>query len=288
MYAVAGVTGKTGSVAASSLLRQGAPVRVIVRNEAKGRQWKEQGAEVAVADLDDANGLGRALVGVKGLYFLVPPNLQADNGLAFMRGVVDTLHEVLSETPIRHVVYLSSIGAQHPAGTGPIRGHYYGEQKLRSLETKFTFIRAAYFMENTAQFLPSMRDQGVMPVMFDPAKKIPMIATQDIGETAARALLQPPAATQVIELAGPAEYSILDATEAYSRALGKYITPVRVPDEGIAAALKQMGVSESIAELFREMAMGIENGTVAFEDGNAQLVRGTVTLNAFVQQLLAG
>ena len=81
MYAVAGVTGNTGSVVATSLLGQGEQVRVIVRNEEKGRQWKEQGAEVAVASLDDAAALARALDGVEGLYYLVPPNLQAEDGL---------------------------------------------------------------------------------------------------------------------------------------------------------------------------------------------------------------
>ena len=287
MYAVTGVSGNTGSVVASSLLRQGRKVRVIVRNEEKGAQWREQGAEVAVANLDSAEALRQALNGVDGLYFLVPPNFQADDGLGFMRRIVDTLHTVLTDNPIPHIAYLSSIGAQHVAGTGPIRGHHYGEQKLMPLETRFTFIRAAYFMENTASLLPSMRDQGALPVFFDPAKKIPMVSTQDIGETAARVLLEPPAATQVIELAGPVEYSILDASEAYSTRLGKYITPLRIPEEGVVPALRQMGISESVAELFREMSNGIENGTVDYEGGTARFIRGTVTLDAFVQQVLA-
>src|SRR5262245_37269945 len=110
MYAVTGVSGNTGSVVASALLRRNKAVRVIVRDEPKGRQWKDQGAEVAVANLDDAAALSRALEGVKGLYFLVPPNLHAQDGLGFMHGIVDTLHDVLSQKPIPHAAYLSSIG----------------------------------------------------------------------------------------------------------------------------------------------------------------------------------
>src|SRR5207244_2497014 len=141
-------------------------------------------------------------------YYLIPPNLQAVDGLAHARGFVDVLHDVLDKNPIPNVTYLSSIGAQHVVGTGPIRGHHYGEQKLRPLETTFTFVRAAYFMENTASVLNAMREQGVLPTFFDPAKKIPMVATQDIGETAAWSLLDPPTKTQVIELAGPIDYSM--------------------------------------------------------------------------------
>ena len=47
MYAIAGVTGHVGSVAADTLLSQGKAVRVIVRDAAKGAPWKAKGAEVA-------------------------------------------------------------------------------------------------------------------------------------------------------------------------------------------------------------------------------------------------
>ena len=51
MYVVAGVSGNTGSVVADTLLAQKLPVRVVVRDEAKGAPWKAKGAEVAIADL---------------------------------------------------------------------------------------------------------------------------------------------------------------------------------------------------------------------------------------------
>ncbi len=57
MYVITGVSGHTGSVVASSLLKQGKPVRVIVRAEEKRKSWKAQGAEVALASLDDAGKL---------------------------------------------------------------------------------------------------------------------------------------------------------------------------------------------------------------------------------------
>ena len=49
MYAVAGVTGHTGKAVAETLQAKGQPVRVIVRDEAKGASWKARGAEIAVA-----------------------------------------------------------------------------------------------------------------------------------------------------------------------------------------------------------------------------------------------
>src|SRR5207244_527511 len=73
MYAIAGVTGHTGSIAAETLLAQGKPVRVIVRDAAKGAAWAKKGAEVAVASLDDVGALTKALTGVQGAFVLLPP-----------------------------------------------------------------------------------------------------------------------------------------------------------------------------------------------------------------------
>src|SRR5580704_10595228 len=57
MFAVAGVSGHTGKVVAETLLAQDKAVRVIVRDAAKGEEWKKRGAEVAFADLDDPDAL---------------------------------------------------------------------------------------------------------------------------------------------------------------------------------------------------------------------------------------
>src|SRR5437016_5265158 len=72
MYVVAGVSGNTGKVVAETLLSQKKPVRVIVRDAAKGAAWKARGAEVAVAELDDVPALTKALAGAEGAYLLLP------------------------------------------------------------------------------------------------------------------------------------------------------------------------------------------------------------------------
>ena len=82
MFVIAGASGHTGSVVASTLLAQGKKVRVIVRDEKKGAAWKQKGAEVAIADLDDAKALTRALEGAEGVWALVPPSYGADDLLA--------------------------------------------------------------------------------------------------------------------------------------------------------------------------------------------------------------
>ncbi len=74
MYIVSGATGQTGSVVARTLLEKDLPVRVIVRSEEKGKPWKDLGAEVAIADVRDADALTTAFEGGKVLYLTNPPN----------------------------------------------------------------------------------------------------------------------------------------------------------------------------------------------------------------------
>ncbi|MES2948262.1 MAG: NmrA family NAD(P)-binding protein [Pseudomonadota bacterium] len=67
-YVVFGVTGRTGAApaAADARLRSGHPVRVEVRDPAKGQAWAERSSVVAVADLTDLASITKALSQVQG------------------------------------------------------------------------------------------------------------------------------------------------------------------------------------------------------------------------------
>ena len=287
MYLIAGVSGKTGAAAATALLEKGQPVRVLVRSEDKGRPWREKGAEVAVASLDDAAGLTRALEGVKGAYLLVPPDLTSTDYLVRGRRFLGTMTEALGSARVPHVVFLSSIGAQLAKGTGPVVILHEGETSFSGLRaTRATFIRAGYFMENLGSLVSVARGQGVLPCLFDPNRRIPMIATADIGHTAAQALLEPPAHKEIVELEGLQESSYAAAARILARLLGRPVEAVRVPDEATIPTLLQAGFSESMAGLFKEMAHALDTGIMRFHGGDARHVRGPTTLESVLAKLV--
>src|SRR5690349_10539102 len=130
MYAIAGVSGNTGSVVADTLLAQGKKVRVIVRDAAKGEAWKARGAEVAVAALEDRAALTKALTGVEGAYLLVPPRMGSNAPLEENAAVIESMAAAVTAAKVPHVVVLSSVGAHHPSGTGPIQSAHRAEQVL--------------------------------------------------------------------------------------------------------------------------------------------------------------
>jgi uncharacterized protein YbjT (DUF2867 family) len=285
-YVIAGVSGHTGKVAAETLLAAGQKVRVIVRDAKKGEPWKAKGAEVAIADLGNADELGKALSGAKGVYLLVPPNLAAPDFRAYQKATGEAIVKAVEKSKIPHVVLLSSVGAQHKDGTGPIQALYPIEAALRALSgTVSTFIRAAYFMENLGGSLGAL-PQGILPTFQRTDLSFEMIATKDIGTLAAQVLREGATKTTVIELGGPKKYSMDDAAAALTKITGK---PIKAHNAGIDAmvpTLVSFGFPAGVAELYKEMTIGLEKGHVVFE-GTHRSQRGATDLETVLRGLLA-
>jgi uncharacterized protein YbjT (DUF2867 family) len=278
MFVVLGATGHTGSVVAETLLARKQPVRVVVRSADKGASWKAKGAEVAIASLDDVPALTKAFQGAVGLYLLVPPNYGATAWLAAQRQRMDQAAEAVKTSGISHVVFLSSIGGQIPEGTGPIRAARYGEQKLATVAQNLTILRPCYFMENWAPGIGMARGQGVLLTFIAPEGKIPMISTKDIGRVGAEYLITGGKGKQIVELAGPEEYSPGQAAATLSQILGKAVSAQLAPLSTVVPTFTSLGFSDEAAKLFEEMYTSFSKGTIGYEQP-ASLVRGTVILS---------
>src|ERR1041385_3912118 len=112
MYAIAGVTGRTGRAAAETLLGNKQSVRVIVRDAKQGEPWKARGAEVAVASLTDHTTLTQALTGAQGAYLLVAPGIRSEDLLAAQHVMVEAMSQAVRKSGLPHLVFLSSVGAE--------------------------------------------------------------------------------------------------------------------------------------------------------------------------------
>lgn len=284
MYVVAGVTGHTGAATAQALLSKGQKVRVIVRNPEKGEAWRAKGCEVAVADLADPVALAKALEGAEGVFLLSPPNFAATDFLADRKAFVEKLVEGLKRAKVPNVVFLSSAGAQHPGGTGPVVTVHRAERALRAIAPSVTFIRAAYFVENWGSVIPVAKAQGVLPHFGATNVKFPQTCAKDIGEAAAKALTSPAAGTRVVELAGKEDWSADDIAAALGALLGKEVKAVGAPAEAAAAGLAQAGVPAEMARLYGEMYVGMTKGLLAFEKPES-VIRGSTSLSDMLRAI---
>ncbi len=287
MYVVAGVTGQTGGAVAQELLVRGQAVRALVRSKARAARWAERGVELREVSLDDVHGLRAAFEGARGAYLLVPPANEFDAPNAAACRVVDAYREALEQSPLRHVAMLSSVGAQHEAGTGPILPCHYAERVLVGLKrTRITFLRAAYFMENLRSFLDPVREHGVLPVLFSTDRRVDMVAVSDLARMSVALLMERARKHRVVEAFGPREQTFEQVAASLSVALERPVRAVRVPPDEIVATLQSLGVSRSAAELYREMALGVDSGLVAFERGAVKQVRGATTIEQFVRRFV--
>ncbi len=284
-YFVAGVSGRTGSVVAQSLLDQKQKVRVLVHEAGKGERWKKRGAEVAVGSVEDPHAMANALRGAEAAYLIVPPPPHGLTGiLARMQRIVDAFVLTVSGSHLKHAVLLSSLGAQHEKGTGPIQGLHTAEKALSALKVPFTFLRAGAFVENWAPYLGAAKE-GQLPTFLPPDLKYSQVATHDIGLVAASLLTEHPKAHRVVELAGPVDTSANDVARALSTLLGSEVKAVPQPVSQMAAALQGFGFSAELAGLYQEMTEGFLAGRVGFEHPET-VRRGKETLEQTLGAML--
>ncbi|HWO13854.1 MAG TPA: NmrA family NAD(P)-binding protein [Polyangiaceae bacterium] len=284
MFVITGATGHTGSVAAETLLAAGQKVRVVARNAAKAAPLAARGAEVFVADLGDQEALARAVRGARGVFLISPPDLTAKDFIAERQRLTQRQVDTLAAEGVPHVVLLSSMGAQHPAGTGPIVSVYNAERQLRASGLAATFVRASYFVENWGGVLQAVRSDGVLPSFIAADARIPSVSTVDIGRAVAQALLDGPRGVRVIELTGPSDVSPNDVAATFTRLLGKPIQVVQAPLDAVVPTFTGFGASENVASLFREMYEAIAKGKVVAERG--EHLRGTTSLETTLSALL--
>jgi len=284
MFLMLGASGNTGKVVAETLLTQKKKVRVVLRDAAKGQAWKDAGADVSIADVEDGAALERAFRGAEGAYVLLPPNFSSSQVRVDSNRRASAIAAAVEAAGVPHVVMLSSVGAQQADGTGPVLGLRDAEATFTRARAAVTFVRAAYFMENWGRALYAV-PQGVLPTFLLADKAIPMVATRDIGTAAARLLAEGGRGKRVIELAGPREYSPRDVAAALARIVGKPIAVQEAPEEAMAPALMGAGMNAEWARLFRELTHGLNAGIVVWEGGHP-LWRGETDMQTVLSTLI--
>jgi uncharacterized protein YbjT (DUF2867 family) len=287
IFVVAGATGHIGSVVARELLAKGHEVHAVVRSAEKGKELAGLGARLLTGELADASFLTGALRGADGAFLLQPPPPQDTADVrAYQDRIVHAEAEAVAESGIRHVVQLSSWGAERQAGTGPIVGLHHLEEALKKTRAVVSILRAGGFTENILHMLPAAQHAGVFPHFLPAEAKASNIATRDIASVAVRALLAPPAATEVVYVLGAHEYSAVEQAAYLAKKLGKEVKPTHVPVSQVSATMQKQGTSASLADAFQEMYEGMTKGLFGIEPGH-RVETGETTLEEAIDPYFA-
>ena len=196
---------------------------------------------------------------------MIPPNVTSNDVRGFQERVGDAIAAAVRKAGVKHVVSLSSIGADKASGTGPVAGLHNLEQKLNRIDgANVLHLRAGYFMENTLPQVGAIRMTGSVAGPLRPDLKLPMIATRDIGAAATDALLQLAfRGKQTQELLGQRDLDYTEVAAIIGNGIGKPgLGYIQMPGDQMKAALMQMGMSEDFVRLLFEMAGALNAGNM--------------------------
>ncbi|MEW1655646.1 NAD(P)H-binding protein [Streptomyces sp. NPDC093707] len=292
MLVITGASGRTGRAAAARLLAQGHAVRAVGRSARRLADLAERGAEVWEADQTDTAALTAAFRGAHGIYAVIQPNYIADHPDfgAFQDQVSASLTEAITASGVTRVVGLSSWGAQHAAGTGPVAGLHRFEQRLSAVPGLDTlWLRAGYFMENLLDHVEVVRETHRLRAPFDPDLPLPFVSTRDIGVRAAEELADGTwRGTEVLELQGERDVSMREATDVIAKMTGA--ADLAYEQIGLAAfhaELREKGVSANVADMMAEVGKAINLRLTRMQQPRTARTSTPTSIERFVDEEFA-
>jgi uncharacterized protein YbjT (DUF2867 family) len=286
MYLILGASGHTGSIIADALLLKGEKVRVVGRDVGRLERFVRKGGEAVTANVSDAAALTKAFSGADAAYLMLPPvNSREDQ-----ERQSDAIAKAVKESGLRYAVHLSSYGAQVPEGTGPVAGLHSSEQKLNAISgLNVLHLRAAYFMENNLAAIGMIHGMGIVGNALLPDLKLPMIATRDVGDYAARRLQDLDfSGKQTRELLGERDLSMTEATAVIGRGIGKLdLHYEQFPYDRMQQALTQMGIPPKTAAQYIELYKAINAGVLVAQEPRSRENSTPTSFEDFVRDVFA-
>ena len=275
MFLVTGITGKVGGSTARHLLERGKSVRALVRDEGKAAAWAAKGVELVKGEWEDPAAIARALAGVEGAYLMMPPSQTPSRDFRESKAVVASYQEALAKAPPPKLVALSSMGSEKTSGLGLITSTHLLEIALNDLPFPVAFVRAGSFYENYLFGLQAAQG-GTLPIFYAPTdRKLPMVATEDIGAEIARLLTSEWTGKRYIELGSMVSSDELAAE--LGEVLGHEVRAQAIPREAWGEALQHMGLPKDGTWGYEEMIEGVNSGWIAFGVEGTERVEGTTS-----------
>lgn len=251
MILITGATGNVGKHLVQDLLKKGAEVRVLVRDEGRMAHLGSS-VERAIGDLDRPETLKAAMCGIEQLYFVTPVTQQVDNLLAAAR-----------QAGVKRVVKQSTIEADRALGPG--KWHREQEELIKESGLGWTFLRPTMMMVNTVEWWgETIKSQNA--VYFPGGKgKVPAVDPRDVAAVAAAVLTNPEQHEgEIYELTGPEALTIGEMVHILEKVLGKRIRYVNVPAFLAAIWMRRFGLPGHVVKGLMETLRALRNNEYAY------------------------
>ena len=283
MIAVTGATGQLGRIVIDALLKKVPAGEIVaaVRTPAKAADLAALGVIVRQADYGQPETLEAAFAGVDKLLLISGSEV----------GQREAQHKAIIEAAraagVGFIAYTSLLHADtSPLGLGV--EHRATEALLKASGIPFALLRNGWYSENYAASIPpALAHHAFIGAAGE--GRIASAARQDYAEAAAEVMTREDQAGKVYELAGDDSYTLAQFATEIAAQSGEKVDYVNLSQSEFAAALKNAGLPEGLAEMLADSDAGAEKGGL-FDDSRqlSQLIgRPTTTWQAVIRAALA-
>jgi uncharacterized protein YbjT (DUF2867 family) len=280
-------SGNIGRAVVDRLLDTQHEVVIISRHPQKVARAAAKGAKVVHGSIDDQAVVDRALEGADALFWLTPIAFEPADYMAWATSVGQSAASLAQRHSVRRAVVLSSIGAQHDSGVGPIGCNASIERAFERAVPDVTVLRPGSFMENLLQHVGSIAQSGAMYTRYPISMKLPWIATRDIAERATCALTAARSTGhRLIELQGPEDLDQLQVAALVSEGIGRRVTSIEVSDEQAKQGMVGAGMPGAFADLLLEMYAALASGRMQRTQPRSEVTSTPTTLLTFAREVL--
>ena len=279
MFAIIGAAGKVGYATALALREAGMQVRAILRDEAKAERLTKIGCEVAVANLQDAEALAKAIGNTDVVQIILPPSPNDKDTAEKMRSAIESLAVALEKTRPKRILAISDYGAHITRDIGMPTMCRAFEARLSQLDCHKLFLRSAEHMQVWGRAIAAVKASNTLASLHAPVDALfPTVSAPDVGFIAADILLQPAGGPlELVHAEGPRRYSANDVAKAIGELLGQNIDVAPVPRSQWREIFERV-MSPTFAELLIKANDAQNEGGVVDVEHGGEVRYGTTQL----------
>ncbi|HLZ87698.1 MAG TPA: NAD(P)H-binding protein [Puia sp.] len=266
-YVLLGSLGNITKPLAQQLIAAGQEVTIVSSDAGKAPAIKTLGATPAIGSIEDVTFLTNTFRGADAAYIMIPPRFDANPWKQWIGGVGEKYAAAIKAAGLKKIVFLSSIGADRPAGVGPVSGIHLAEVALNTLTgVDIRYLRPAYFYTNLLSSIGLIKQAGIYGNNYSADAGVVMVHPRDIAAVVAEELLGLTFKGSSVRYIAGDERNSREIAAVLGAAIGKPDLPyVGFSDEDNHKGLLGAGLPEEVAQNYTEMGAAIRTG-IMFAD----------------------
>lgn len=287
---ITGSLGHIGKPLTQDLVKNGHSVTVISSSAEKRKDIEALGAKAAIGKLEDADFLASTFTNADAVFIMEPPVDFFDQQLDITDYYSKQGHSfvnAITQSGVKRVVHLSSIGGHMDKGNGVLHFHHLVETILKTLPSniELTHVRPLAFYYNLEGFIAGIKNAGLIAANYGGDDVIAWASPMDIAAAVAEELSSP-TVNQKIRYVVSDELSCNETATILGAAIGKPdLKWVIITEEEMKSRLVKARMAPQLAAGLAEMNAAMHTGKL-FEDyhDNKPVTYGNVKMTDYAAE----